>query len=59
VLALSPEEISESLQLDEIEDRKWSIVACSAKTNEGLQEGVEWVLEEVSKNKIKEEIDEK
>ena len=34
-LALSPEELSETLELEDIDDRKWSIVACSAKTSEG------------------------
>jgi len=36
-----------------IKDRQWSIVACSAKTKEGLQEGMEWLIEEAKSKKKK------
>jgi ADP-ribosylation factor-like protein 3 len=44
-LALSAEEIMENLQLSEINNRKWNIQACSATTQEGLSEGISWVIE--------------
>mmetsp|Transcript_44096 Transcript_44096/g.61281 ORF Transcript_44096/g.61281 Transcript_44096/m.61281 type:complete len:183 (-) Transcript_44096:176-724(-) len=50
--ALPADEISETLTLKNIKDRQWSIVACSAKTKDGLQEGMEWLIEQV---KIKNE----
>ena len=45
--AAAAEEISESLNLTSIRDRKWHIQACSAKSGEGLQEGMEWCVEQV------------
>ncbi len=54
----------EELKLEEIDDRKWNIVACSAKTGEGidlvlkmlfiflgLQEGLEWIIGECNTDK--------
>jgi ADP-ribosylation factor-like protein 3 len=37
-------EIAESLNLHTIRDRPWQIQACSAKSGEGLQEGMEWLV---------------
>jgi ADP-ribosylation factor-like protein 3 len=37
------------LNLNTIRDRTWHIQACSAKSGEGLQEGMEWVVGEVNK----------
>ena len=54
--ALTPREISDALQLQNIRDRQWQIQACSAKNGTGLQEGVEWVIKAVedrNKNKKK------
>jgi len=42
-LSLNPEEIIDSLNLDNIKDRKWTIMACSALTNFGLIEGIKWL----------------
>jgi len=47
--ALPADEISETLTLDLIKDRQWSIIACSAKTKEGLQEGMEWLIGQIKK----------
>ena len=44
-MALSSEEVVAQLLLEEIKDRAWAIYACSAITGEGLQEGLEWLLE--------------
>lgn len=42
--AYSAEEICEGLELVNIDDRPWHIQPCSAKTGEGLQEGMEWII---------------
>ena len=39
VHALEPSEIQEKLELDNIQDRNWMIIACSATKNEGLSDG--------------------
>ena len=56
ISALPAEEIEEILSLDMINDRAWTICACSAKEGEGiylmkvfiiilgLKEGVEWLM---------------
>lgn len=48
--SLSIDEISESMGLTSIRDRAWFIQPCSAKKGFGLQEGMEWVMEQVSQN---------
>ena len=35
-------EIADKMDLVAIRDRPWQIQACSAKTGEGLTEGMEW-----------------
>jgi hypothetical protein len=30
--------------MDEMKNRKWTIVACSAKTQEGLEDGLGWLI---------------
>jgi ADP-ribosylation factor-like protein 3 len=47
--ALSPEDVSTTLQLHNLRDRKWSIQRCSAKTGEGLHEGLEWAVRNLNK----------
>jgi len=42
--AASSEEIAGTMELDSISDRVWQIQACSAKTGDGLQEGMEWLV---------------
>ena len=36
-------EISQGLDLTELKDRQWNIVACSALTGKGLEEGLDWL----------------
>jgi len=50
VQALPPERIVDLLKINEISSRKWTIIACSAKVpnDEGLQEGLNWLVENVS-----------
>eukprot|EP00347_Sterkiella_histriomuscorum_P014585 403360322 len=47
ISSLPAEEIEEILSLDMINDRSWTICACSAKDGEGLQEGIEWLMQNV------------
>jgi ADP-ribosylation factor-like protein 3 len=42
--ACPADEIVETLELTKIEDRTWTIQACSAKDGNGLQEGMEWLI---------------
>lgn len=42
--ALTADEISMGLELEEISDRDWSIQGCSALEGSGLPEGMEWVV---------------
>ena len=41
-------QISQGLNLHTIRDRTWFIQAASAKTGEGLQEGMEWVVSQIN-----------
>lgn len=43
--AFTTEEITQCLQLADIDDRAWTIHSCSAKTGKGIQEGMEWIVE--------------
>merc|ERR1711998_182744 len=43
--AVTAQEISGELKLEDVRDRKWTIQACSAKSGEGLQEAIEWLGE--------------
>lgn len=49
--ALSSEEVATSLQLNTIRGRSWQIQPCSAKTGEGVQHGLEWLLKAAKKLK--------
>ncbi len=46
--ALSAADISIGLGLPDIKDRAWQIQSCSAKTGEGLPEGMEWLIKVVA-----------
>ena len=50
VHALGADVVTTNLKLDGIKDRKWMIVACSAKQKEGLSEGLEWVIANIKRN---------
>ena len=39
-----------SAGLEGIQDRIWQIQACSAKTGEGLQDGMEWLVASCKKD---------
>jgi len=49
--ALTPAEITESLGLQAIRDRVWQILPASAKTGDGLQEAMEWMVEQINTKK--------
>lgn len=49
--AMSADEIVKALDLQLIKDRSFQIMPCSAKTNDGLQEGLEWVFDIIGQNK--------
>jgi ADP-ribosylation factor-like protein 2 len=46
--ALTMEEIRKFLELDEISTRHWAIIPCSAKTGDGLLEGIDWLVYDIS-----------
>ena len=39
----------DALLLGEIKTRPWTIAACSAKTQEGLEEGLTWLVDNIKK----------
>lgn len=43
--AKDPSFVAEILQLVECRDRKWQIQGCSAKTGDGLEQGVQWIMQ--------------
>ena len=45
--AMPARDIATRLALDEVRDRKWQIQGCSAKTGEGLHEGLEWAIRQL------------
>nr|VZI45409.1 unnamed protein product [Spirometra erinaceieuropaei] len=48
VNAASADGLSEGLGLTSIRDRKWQIQPCSALSGEGLQNGMEWLMQAVN-----------
>jgi Arf/Sar family protein len=42
--AKTPQIVAEILQLVDCRDRKWQIQGCSAKTGDGLAEGIQWLM---------------
>jgi hypothetical protein len=45
------EQISAELGLNEMRERTWQILPCSARTGDGLQEGMEWLVEQINAGK--------
>ena len=50
--ALSAAEVSEVLNLTELKDRSWSIVASSAIKGEGLTEGLDWLMDVIKEEQL-------
>lgn len=42
-------QILKNLKTENLGSRKWAITACSAKTQEGLEDGLTWLVENVKK----------
>ena len=51
VHALDSDDVQELLYLDDYKKREWMVIACSAKTKEGLDDGFDWVITQMKKNK--------
>ncbi|KPI90516.1 ADP ribosylation factor 3 putative (ARL-3B) [Leptomonas seymouri] len=47
--AMSAEELTMTLNLTDLRDRRWNIQGCSAITGDGLGEGISWVVKQVKK----------
>ena len=47
-MALEAPEVMESLELNNITDRTWNIQACSAVSQQGLNEGMEWLIQTIN-----------
>ena len=53
--AMTPEEITKELGLDGVRERVWQILPCSAKTGDGLQDAMEWIVLQINNNEGKKE----
>ena len=49
--ALTQAQVAQALDLPRLRDRKWQIQACSALKGTGINEGMEWLLRNVSSGK--------
>ena len=49
--AMHPKEVTEKLQLDTLKGRTWCVVASTAKTGEGLVEGLSWLSTNIPEEK--------
>ena len=47
--AKEAKEIVSELQLKSIRDRKWSCLECSSKNGEGVEDGLNWVMDHMPK----------
>ncbi|KAN0030902.1 hypothetical protein ACTA71_009549 [Dictyostelium dimigraforme] len=45
--AMTSEEISKYLDLEELNTHHWEIMSCSAVTGLGLEEGIDWVVKDI------------
>ncbi|KAJ3085211.1 hypothetical protein HDU96_005515 [Phlyctochytrium bullatum] len=43
--AMGPEEVTKGLGLNSLKSHKWSVVSASAKTGEGLTQGLAWLAQ--------------
>ena len=50
--ALPASDLSVGLNLTAIKDRAWQIAPCSAKSGEGLAEGMQWLIKVVSDKQL-------
>ncbi|GMM50736.1 Arf family GTPase [Starmerella bacillaris] len=45
--ALGADEVTKALKLSELKDRSWTVVPCSAVRGEGLEQGMNWLVEKL------------
>ena len=45
---LGPDELIEKLNMENIEDRDWSVYECSALKGTGVKDGIQWIFEKLS-----------
>lgn len=50
--AMTAAEVSQSLNLTDLKDRSWSIVASSAIKGEGLTEGLDWLIDVIKDEQL-------
>ena len=50
--ALTASEVSKELNLVELKDRSWSIVASSAIKGEGITEGLDWLIDVIKDEQL-------
>lgn len=48
---LDADEIMDKLELNDINDREWSLYACSALKGTGIMEGLKWLMEKIAAKK--------
>nr|ACA09647.1 putative ADP-ribosylation factor-like protein 1 [Starmerella bombicola] len=48
--AMPADEITKSLQLSELKDRSWTIVSCSAVRGDGLEQGMDWLVDRLNED---------
>ena len=53
--AMSVDELSQALGLDQLTERQWHVQLCSSETGEGLKEGLDWLGMNVADLQSKEE----
>ena len=49
--ALTAAQISEQLNLADLKHRQWTIFKCSAKLGDGLNEGLDWLVNAIANKK--------
>lgn len=49
---MSAAEVSNALSLTDLKDRSWSIVASSAIKGEGLNEGLDWLMDVIKDEQL-------
>jgi ADP-ribosylation factor-like protein 2 len=46
--SLTCNQIKEYIELEAISTRHWGIIGCSARTGEGLLEGIDWIVKDIA-----------
>lgn len=46
--SLTCDQIKQYLELDSITTRHWGIIGCSARTGDGLLEGIDWIVRDIA-----------